>query len=31
MIENLAIEQKPGLIPKEKALVLLFDEVGIAY
>ncbi|MEG3934539.1 MULTISPECIES: phosphoenolpyruvate synthase [unclassified Microcoleus] len=30
MIENLAIEQKPGLIPKEKALVLLFDEVGIA-
>ncbi|MEG4120308.1 phosphoenolpyruvate synthase [Microcoleus sp. N9_B4] len=30
MIENLAINQKPGLIPKEKALVLLFDEVGIA-
>ncbi|MEG4168953.1 MULTISPECIES: phosphoenolpyruvate synthase [unclassified Microcoleus] len=30
MIENLAIDQKPGLIPKEKALVLLFDEVGIA-
>ncbi|MEG4859246.1 phosphoenolpyruvate synthase [Microcoleus sp. K1-B6] len=30
MIENLAIEQKPGVIPKEKALVLLFDEVGIA-
>ncbi|HSF76169.1 MAG TPA: phosphoenolpyruvate synthase [Microcoleus sp.] len=30
MIENLAIEQKAGVIPKEKALVLLFDEVGIA-
>ncbi|MEP6516472.1 phosphoenolpyruvate synthase [Microcoleus vaginatus] len=30
MLDNLAIEQKPGLIPKEKALVLLFDEVGIA-
>ncbi|MEG4988651.1 phosphoenolpyruvate synthase [Microcoleus sp. BR0-C5] len=30
MIENLAIDQKAGLIPKEKALVLLFDEVGIA-
>ncbi|MEG4271750.1 MULTISPECIES: phosphoenolpyruvate synthase [unclassified Microcoleus] len=30
MLENLASEQKPSLIPKEKALVLLFDEVGIA-
>lgn len=30
MIEKLAIDQKPGVIPKEKALVLLFDEVGIA-
>ncbi|MEG4839866.1 phosphoenolpyruvate synthase [Microcoleus sp. B9-D4] len=30
MIENLAIDQKADLIPKEKALVLLFDEVGIA-
>ncbi|MEG5176144.1 phosphoenolpyruvate synthase [Microcoleus sp. B3-D7] len=30
MLDNLAIEQKPGFIPKEKALVLLFDEVGIA-
>ncbi|MEG4069968.1 phosphoenolpyruvate synthase [Microcoleus sp. Pol11C2] len=30
MLDNLAIEQKAGLIPKEKALVLLFDEVGIA-
>ncbi|MEG4520707.1 MULTISPECIES: phosphoenolpyruvate synthase [unclassified Microcoleus] len=30
MLENLASEQKTGLIPKEKALVLLFDEVGIA-
>ncbi|MEG4028278.1 MULTISPECIES: phosphoenolpyruvate synthase [unclassified Microcoleus] len=30
MLDNLAIEQKLGLIPKEKALVLLFDEVGIA-
>ncbi|MEG4505775.1 phosphoenolpyruvate synthase [Microcoleus sp. F6_B4] len=30
MLENLAIEQKTGFIPKEKALVLLFDEVGIA-
>ncbi|MEG4218648.1 phosphoenolpyruvate synthase [Microcoleus sp. Pol14C6] len=30
MLDNLGIEQKPGLIPKEKALVLLFDEVGIA-
>jgi pyruvate,water dikinase len=30
MLDNLAIEKKPNLIPKEKALVLLFDEVGIA-
>ncbi|MEG4105446.1 phosphoenolpyruvate synthase [Microcoleus sp. S13_C5] len=30
MLDNLAIEQKPGFIPKEKSLVLLFDEVGIA-
>ncbi|MEG3908202.1 phosphoenolpyruvate synthase [Microcoleus sp. w2-18bC1] len=30
MLDNLAIEKKTGLIPKEKALVLLFDEVGIA-
>ncbi|MEG5162437.1 phosphoenolpyruvate synthase [Microcoleus sp. AT3-A2] len=30
MIENLATEQKFGVIPKDKALVLLFDEVGIA-
>ncbi|MEG4251003.1 MULTISPECIES: phosphoenolpyruvate synthase [unclassified Microcoleus] len=30
MIENLATEQKLGVIPKDKALVLLFDEVGIA-
>ncbi|MEG4277700.1 phosphoenolpyruvate synthase [Microcoleus sp. MON1_C1] len=30
MLDNLAIEQRVGLIPKEKALVLLFDEVGIA-
>ncbi|MEG4916509.1 phosphoenolpyruvate synthase [Microcoleus sp. B7-D4] len=30
MLDNLAIEEKPGFIPKEKALVLLFDEVGIA-
>ncbi|MEG4811078.1 phosphoenolpyruvate synthase [Microcoleus sp. F8-D3] len=30
MLENLASKQKPSLIPKEKALVLLFDEVGIA-
>ncbi|MEG4146302.1 phosphoenolpyruvate synthase [Microcoleus sp. Pol12B5] len=30
MLDNLAIEKKNGLIPKEKALVLLFDEVGIA-
>ncbi|AFZ08771.1 phosphoenolpyruvate synthase [Oscillatoria nigro-viridis PCC 7112] len=29
MLDNLAIEQKSGSIPKEKALVLLFDEVGL--
>ncbi|MEG4960658.1 MULTISPECIES: phosphoenolpyruvate synthase [unclassified Microcoleus] len=30
MLDKLAIQQKPVLIPKEKALVLWFDEVGIA-
>ena len=30
MLEKLAIQQKQVLIPKEKALVLWFDEVGIA-
>ncbi|MEG4419100.1 phosphoenolpyruvate synthase [Microcoleus sp. LAD1_D5] len=30
MIEKLEIAPRPVLIPKEKALVLLFDEVGIA-
>ena len=30
MSERLAIQQKQLLIPKEKALILWFDEVGIA-
>jgi len=30
MLEKLAIQEKQVLIPKEKALVLWFDEVGIA-
>ncbi|NQE37647.1 phosphoenolpyruvate synthase [Microcoleus asticus] len=30
MLDKLAIQQKPVVIPKEKALVLWFDEVGIA-
>ena len=30
MLEKLAIQQKQVVIPKEKALVLWFDEVGIA-
>ncbi|EGK84620.1 phosphoenolpyruvate synthase [Microcoleus vaginatus PCC 9802] len=30
MLDNLAIASRSVLIPKEKALVLLFDEVGIA-
>ncbi|MEG4572048.1 phosphoenolpyruvate synthase [Microcoleus sp. N3A4] len=30
MLENLAVQQKEVLIPKEKSLVLWFDEVGIA-
>ncbi|MEG4588679.1 phosphoenolpyruvate synthase [Microcoleus sp. MOSTC5] len=30
MLDKLAIQQKPVFIPKEKALVLWFDEVGIA-
>jgi phosphoenolpyruvate synthase (EC 2.7.9.2) len=30
MLEKVAIPEKQVLIPKEKALVLWFDEVGIA-